>query len=595
MSEFRPPLALTILVLALGGVGAGVPAVAAEGPWQTNAQSRVRLVSPWAEAPRPGEPPAANLYLGLELEIIPGWHVYWKNSGDAGFPPVLDFSPTPEVAEAELLWPAPERYELRGGLVAFGYEEHVIYPIRIRLAEDRIPPSSEALTLTADLDYLVCEVDCIPYAYRLVLEQPLVGSGAEPRPGPRAPDIERWRRRLPHPVAEMTGVATEGFVDLEDPGTPRLIVEVSGVSAGGEDTDPPQIFLEAHELFDTERPTWAATADGLRFTVPLTYRELLEVPPTEVEFAWTVTRLQPTSGGADDRHRREPLALEARRTVPVRAGADEDPEAGLEDDPAADSGRESSERADASSNRLLWAWVAGLLLALTPQLLALWGLRLEALGSSSTPARVRRGALATALGVVVGFGGLAFGLVRVRGLPAWGAQLQEPGLVTGLALGTLALALAAWGLLSRRGESEAPIRPEIPALAAGLLAASLALGWNVPGLSFRPSSALAAGLGAAVPYLLVAGAPELAFRMHRAAERFRLREALGFLALVGLLWLLYLLAGLLAAEVLALVELLLLTLALLAWGRTTVRSRWARGLLTVLLVAAAIYTVTLAG
>lgn len=582
----RPPFSALLLtgMTAAAMLGAPSAANAVTGPWQENEQSRVRLVSPWAEAPRVGE-----LRLGLEFEIRPGWHVYWKNSGDAGFPPVLDLSPTPQVSGWELLWPAPERYELRGGLVAFGYEDHVIYPLRVQLDQEAstggLGPSPNTLDLAAELDYLVCEVDCTPYSYPLALEQPLAAPGAEPVRGPEADEIERWWGRLPYDLDDgeaPKGVSTRGALDLEDPEDPRLVVEIEGVAAIEEEPSP-QIFLEAHELFDTGRPEWEPTEGGLRFTVPLSFREVPEEVPSETELAWTVTGLRSTGNGGG-RDAGEIFAVEARRTV-LAAGSRE--ETGEPATPSSTSGPS-----------LPAAFVAGLLLALTPPLLVVFGLRLLASGHLASPG-IRRGALASVVGALVGFGGVALA-ARGQSLTTWGAQLQEPVLVTLLALANLALAFAAWGLLglSTSAESGRPkrdhVRPEIPGLAAGLLTAFLALGGSVPGLSFAPAAMVTAGLGASVPYLLVAAAPGLALGFRRLAGRYRLKEGLGFLALVGLVWLLYLLTGLVTPEGLALIELMLLVLGLLAWGRTVVERRAAAWLLSLLLLAGAFYVLYLA-
>ena len=86
-------IAPCLLAAALGLLClTGSPAQAASGPWSTNPEARVRLV-------------AASGHLGLDFELAPGWHVYWKNSGDAGYPPRLDFSATPEILESRLLFP----------------------------------------------------------------------------------------------------------------------------------------------------------------------------------------------------------------------------------------------------------------------------------------------------------------------------------------------------------------------------------------------------------------------------------------------------------------------------------------------------------
>lgn len=597
----NPATLLLFLIVAVSAGLFGSPSIATAvtGPWQENEQSRVRLVSPWAEAPHTGE-----LRLGLEFELRSGWHVYWKNSGDAGFPPVLDLSATPEVSHWELLWPAPERYELRGGLVAFGYHDHVIYPVRVRLDGEASPtatgPSPDRLSLSGELDYVVCEVDCIPYSYSLSLEQPLAAPGEPPVPGSEAERIERWWERLPHSLDEgedkdgrgsvgaPQGITSHGELELKGGVTPRLVVEIEGVASGaGSKEEDAQIFLEAHELFDTGRPVREPTESGLRFTVPLSFREVPDELPSETEMAWTVTNVRPAEAGGDAD---ATFAVEARRTVRT---------AGTREETEDRAGAQAARAASGTSGPSLWgALVAGLLLALTPPLLVVFGLRLLAFGRLAAPG-IRRGALASVVGALLGFGGLTL-TARAHDLTTWGAQLQEPVLVTLLALANLALAFIGWGLLGvstgedGEGSARDQVRPEIPGLAAGLLTAFLATGWSVPGMSFEPAVILTAGLGASAPYLLLAAAPVLALRFRRLAGRYRLKEGLGFLALVGLVWLLYLLTGLVTPEGLALIELMLLVLGLLAWGRTVVERRAWSWLLGLLLLAGAVYVLYLA-
>lgn len=285
--KILPPL---ILVLA------AVPLAAATGPWEKNPQSSVRLVSPWRVAPQEGE-----IRLGLHFKLAPGWHVYWKNSGDAGFPPVVEFAKTPGLESAELLWPAPERFELRGGLVAFGYAKEAVYPVRLRRVSGAAA-GSKSLQLSADVDYLVCEVDCVPYRYTLTLDQPL---GASPVPDPEtAPLVDTWWGRLPVAAEELPGVSTDGVLE---PAGPVLEVRLRGVRPAPGTT--PGLFLETHEAFDTGKPEARATDDGVIFRVPLKPHEAGEPLPRETVFAWTATGL----AGSEN----TPVSMEARRTVPL--------------------------------------------------------------------------------------------------------------------------------------------------------------------------------------------------------------------------------------------------------------------------------------
>src|SRR5690349_11744214 len=118
----------TALLLAAALLMAPGRAWSVAGGWSRNPQSSVRLITPYQTAPRSGE-----LNVGLQFVISPGWHVYWKHSGDAGFPPAVTLQPADRLTAPEILWPTPRRFDLPGGLVAFGYEKEVVYPVRVEI------------------------------------------------------------------------------------------------------------------------------------------------------------------------------------------------------------------------------------------------------------------------------------------------------------------------------------------------------------------------------------------------------------------------------------------------------------------------------
>lgn len=358
----------TALLLAV--LLAPLPAWGAASEWAENEQSRVRLITPWQVASPDGE-----LRMGLHFTLSPEWHVYWKNSGDAGFPPMVTFKKTPGLDEPEMLWPAPKRFELPGDLVAFGYENEVVYPIRAKLQTQ-----GDRLRLEADVDYLVCQVDCIPYRYTLALDQPL-GSPV-PDPG-TAPLVDRGWARLPASV--VPGVTTTAAIDVSGP--PALEVRVQGARPG-EGSD---LFLESHEGFDTGKPVASPTKDGVVYRVPLKPREEGKVPFTPT-VGWTVTNLVRDG---------QPLNLESRQQI----------------------GRKEAEAPRASLNPLLTAILA---VASTLLALGLWGLLIPA---SESPLRT-----------LLGF---AAGAVTVGLLYALSRQIRPEGLAA-VELALLAMGLCAW-------------------------------------------------------------------------------------------------------------------------------------------------------
>jgi len=398
----------SLLILALL---VPLPVWGATSDWAENAESRVRLVTPWQVAPRSGE-----LRMGLHFKLTPEWHVYWKNSGDAGFPPVVVFQKAPGLGETELLWPAPERFELPGDLVAFGYEDEVVYPVRAKL-----DAQGDSLRLVADVDYLVCQVDCIPYRYTLTLDQPL---GSPVPDAQTTPMIDRAWASVP--TAPSPGVTTTAALDMSQPAAPVLEVRVEGARPGPES----QVFLESHEAFDTGKPVAETTDDGVIYRVPLKPREEGKVPFTTT-VGWTVTHLVRDG---------KPLNLESRQQI----------------------GRKEAEAGAVAVSLNSPMLTAGLAVASALLALGLWGLLSPA--SSDGYGRMLLGFLAAA-----GTVGLLYLLSR---------QIRPEGLAA-VELALLAMGLCAW--LRRRSGRALRIGLLVALLGCALAAPWLAERNRIPG------------------------------------------------------------------------------------------------------------------
>ncbi|HSS75658.1 MAG TPA: protein-disulfide reductase DsbD domain-containing protein [Thermoanaerobaculia bacterium] len=548
------PLSAAV-TLAFLAAFAPEPARGAASEWSVNPQSQVRLVTASKVAPRTGE-----LWLGLQFRLKPGWHVYWKNSGDAGYPPAVTFQPADVLGKPEILWPAPLRFNLPGSLVAFGYENEVVYPVRARL-QPAPAPTPEPLKITADLDYLVCQVDCVPFRYTLTLEQPM-GDRAEPDPE-IAPLLQAALDRLPKKAGEVAGVTTEVSLDAGFTNGPDLEVRVRGARADAGKTD---LFLDSNDALEAGRPRIRVLPDGVVFHVAMKPRETNKPLPARTPIAWTVTNLV-ANGRA--------FSLEARRDVEVSTGA-AGPPAGSVPQPPASPAR--------LARLLLSALLGGALLNLMPPVLALLLAELFALRAGER-GRAREGAAAVATGIVGSAWLVALLAIAAHraGLPAgWGAQLQEPVLAAFLAVISAVAALNLWGVV------EIPLAPADAAAAsntsrhllAGLFAVPLALAWPVPFLQEPISYALGrgpatvaavfavVGFGLALPYLLLAAVPPLVRALPAPGGWLpRVREGLGFLAGTGAFWVLYALSRQVSPEGIAFIELALLAMALLAWLR----------------------------
>src|SRR3954469_14132689 len=72
-----------------------------------------------------GIEPGKPFTVGVVLTIKPGWHVYWKNPGQTGIATSVDFAVPAGFTVGDLQFPVPERFELPGGLISFGYHDEV--------------------------------------------------------------------------------------------------------------------------------------------------------------------------------------------------------------------------------------------------------------------------------------------------------------------------------------------------------------------------------------------------------------------------------------------------------------------------------------
>lgn len=179
------------LAVALGAIA--THAVAQPAP------ARARLLR--------GAPGGAELFAGVEIALNPGWKTYWRVPGDSGIPPRFDFSASINLADAEVLYPAPARFSDGYGEI-LGYSADVVFPLRVRAIRPDAP-----VTLAITLDFGVCERVCIPMQTRL--------NATLGQLSPPAQDVSRIARtlaRVPRAVPAGTAVREFGF----NPSSTRL-------------------------------------------------------------------------------------------------------------------------------------------------------------------------------------------------------------------------------------------------------------------------------------------------------------------------------------------------------------------------------------
>ena len=164
----RAVLGALFVLFSLAAFGPGGTAWAAAGAWVDHEESRLRLIAAGGPAAGPvaeGETGGA-LNLGLQFELEPGWKIYWRSPGEAGYPPVVDWSASENLTEVRINWPVPYRFSLFG-FETFGYKDAVVLPV-----DARAERPGEPVRIRAAITYLVCSEICIPREAVLALDLP---------------------------------------------------------------------------------------------------------------------------------------------------------------------------------------------------------------------------------------------------------------------------------------------------------------------------------------------------------------------------------------------------------------------------------------
>ncbi len=514
---------LMLLVLA-------VPLWAAESAWVERTSARAQLITA-EDGIAPG---ARTLSAGLRVEMTPGWKTYWRSPGEVGLPPEILWDGSRNLAEAELLFPAPERFTAFE-IENFGYGGTVVFPIQISLEAP-----GEPVTLNASVRLLVCADVCIPEDFTLSLE---LAAGAGINPDHAA--------TLAEAIAE---------------------VPLSGEDAGMTDVrahwDERQLTLEARrdvpfiapdvfpELGDASfgKPDIRLSDGGstLWASLPVLYLPdgAAALDLTITDGAWAVTA----------------AAAQANAPLPAPVGT------GL-------------------LMTALIAILGGLILNVMPCVLPVLSLKIGHALETATqgPARVRAGFLASALGIVSFMWLLAAIVLSLQGMGrmvGWGIQFQSPVFLSLMILLMVLFAANMAGLFEINLPDGLQTRmggPQGAGLlgdyATGAFAAVMATPCSAPFLGTAVAFALAGGaldvvviftalgLGLALPYLLFALLPGLITALPRpGAWMVKVKWGLGALLGLTALWLLSILwasAGLRAALVMAAIAAAILALMIL--------------------------------
>ncbi|UYV38418.1 protein-disulfide reductase DsbD family protein [Rhodobacteraceae bacterium D3-12] len=111
---------------------------------------------------------------GIEIKLAQGWKTYWRAPGDAGIPPLFDWSGSANLRNVTVNWPTPGVFH-QSGARSVGYKNTVVLPITITPRRDGKP-----VRLSGTIDLGVCRDVCVPV--HVSLNEVLKSGASKPDP-----------------------------------------------------------------------------------------------------------------------------------------------------------------------------------------------------------------------------------------------------------------------------------------------------------------------------------------------------------------------------------------------------------------------------
>jgi len=462
--------------------------------------------------------PGGTVTLAFVMHPQPGWHGYWKNPGDAGTEPRVQWTMGEQWRADPLQYPVPQRLSV-AGLMNYVFERDYALLATLHVPADAEP--GVVVPVDARLDFLVCtEALCVPETANISTE---INVGAAP--GARDPSFDRYRQALPRPLASPAHFAVANG---------RLRIAVP--------------FPARARLSDPY--VYPATDHALRYAAAQAVSRSGDTLVIETDADGTAARLASfegvlaTGGGAGLSFVAQPGPVPATGT-PVAGAAQ--PAAGV--------------AGGSILFALLGALLGGLILNVMPCVFPILSLKALSLARAGDAAHARREALAYTAGVIATCLALGILLLALRAggsAAGWAFQLQDPRVILLLLLLMTAIALNLAGLFElpviNAGDSLARSGGARGAFFTGALAAFVATPCAGPFLGAALGAALVLpawaalavfvglGLGLALPFLLLGFIPALRRWLPKPGAWMRTFQRIlslpMFLTALGLAWVL---------------------------------------------------------
>ena len=492
-------------------------------------------------------------WVALYFDIIPEWHTYWQNAGDSGNPPSIDWELPEGFSASEIHWPYPQRLPV-GPLMNYGYSDQAMLLVEIT-PPGALPPG-QTIELLADVEWLVCKVQCIPEEGSFSLSLPVIAASRQ-TPSAWADAFSDARQRLPQPLPWSATV---------DVNVSQLTVDIDMTDVDASQLHDVYFYPVSYGIVE-HAARQSYTVNDSTLTITLTRGDLRGQSLKQLDGVLLIA--ERTADGM----------LKRAFTVTT---------------PAAPMQSSSS-----LGFILLFALSGGLLLNIMPCVFPILSLKaLQIVQSAAqTPAVIRSNGVAFTLGVLISFAMIAALLLLLRTSGeaiGWGFQLQSPAFVLVLAWLLFAMGLLFSGLWSfgenfmGLGQQLTTRRGVLGAFFTGVLAVIVATPCTAPfmgaalGYALSQSNVTALlifivlGFGMALPWLLISFWPGLSNRLPKPGAWMELtKQILAFPLYATVAWLLWVLSQQVdqASLLVAFMSLVLLSFFLWCWQKLRTNTR----------------------
>ncbi|ADI37491.1 putative thiol:disulfide interchange protein [Waddlia chondrophila 2032/99] len=467
--------------------------------------------------------PDTPFWVGVRLKLDDGWHAYWKNPGDAGMPPQIEWTLPEGFSISDIQWPSPKKFTAMEA-IGFGYEDEVILLAKVTPAKT----DHSEIQIEASISWVVCDSSsCLPGSAN-VKSTLAVSTDKIQVHDVHAGHFEKARSKLPKAMNSLKGERKNGLICIPIE-TSEKIVSANFYPEQEERIDISVDPVIADDATILLKEQGSSSKDPLKGVLVLNGKDAYEI----------YVSLDP--------HHSTDVAMNLNNASYPAASGDAHKFSGS-----------------------LWlaialAFLGGLILNCMPCVLPVISFKILSFVKMAGESRrlIFQHGLAFSFGVLLSFWVLAGVLLMLQSWGqsvGWGFQLQEPLFVGILAAIILIFGLSLFGVFeigtgmaSAAGQATTKSANGLTgSFLSGILATAVATPCTGPFLGTAVGFAVtlpifqaltiftSLGLGMASPYLLLGAFPNLLRWMPKPGNwMITFKEIMGFIMLATVLWLIW--------------------------------------------------------